>query len=447
MYFFEETKVEDYFQLIKFEFEKNENIISIEDLCNAFEVSKSGYYSWCERKNNPSKKEIEKQKLESDLMEKFRKIIKKVGHVPGKRTFQTYLDRDYDMKVSVKECARVMKKMSLVASLPHKDAYKGQATYNHVCASIQDKVKRNFGVSPRTVILTDITYLYYGPNRELFYLCAFKDAYTCEILGKATSKHMNVELVKDAYNDMMNKHKNTFKKDVAVYIHHDQGSQYLSTEFKQILSDDEFIQSCSRRGNSQDNAPMESFFGRLKTAIIDILVLCKDYETASELTCNHINDYNNKHYQYNLGGLTPSEFYLYCITGIYSLSEYCGIPKEKLNSIESCLLAREKAAKEKREKINKSHKESKPEKGDCINPIALIKRDKKVIQGIIDELSKHKKLIDTEINKYNELLSQIYKAEEFVTKAKGDLEKDLTNPGSWCKYNELKYVEQMNGLF
>lgn len=45
-----------------------------------------------------------------------------------------------------------------------------------------------------------------------------------------------------------------------VYIHSDQGSQYLSTSFQELLNDDDFIQSMSARGNSYDNAPIESFF-------------------------------------------------------------------------------------------------------------------------------------------------------------------------------------------
>ena len=252
----------------------------------------------------------------------FRQTIKKIGHVPGKRTFKAYLMRDYNYDISVSRCSKIMKKMNLVASLPRKDAYKGQATYNHICASTQNYINRDFQIAPRTIILTDITYLYYGSERELFYLCTFKDAYTCEILGYATSKKMNVELVKDAYDNMMFIHSDTFKKDSKVYIHSDQGSQYLSTDFKQLMSDNNFIQSCSRRSNSQDNAPMESFFARLKTAILNLLVLCPDYQTAEKLVFNYLISYNNEHYQYNLGGLTPTEFYQYCVTGIYSLSEY-----------------------------------------------------------------------------------------------------------------------------
>ena len=45
------------------------------------------------------------------------------------------------------------------------------------------------------------------------------------------------------------------------------------------------------------------------------------------------------------------------------------------------------------------------------------------------------------------LLESITKAELFILNASADIEKDITNPQSWLKYDELKYVEQMNGLF
>ena len=377
----------------------------------------------------------------------FRQTIKKIGHVPGKRTFKAYLMRDYNYDISVSRCSKIMKKMNLVASLPRKDAYKGQATYNHICASTQNYINRDFQIAPRTIILTDITYLYYGSERELFYLCTFKDAYTCEILGYATSKKMNVELVKDAYDNMMFIHSDTFKKDSKVYIHSDQGSQYLSTDFKQLMSDNNFIQSCSRRGNSQDNAPMESFFARLKTAILNLLVLCPDYQTAKKLVFNYLISYNNEHYQYNLGGLTPTEFYQYCVTGIYSLSEYYGIPKEKLNSIESIIQIRKRKAQENKEKIKAQLALRKVENGNYINPITIVQRDKKRIIKEIEGWTEEKNLAESQIIKYTKILDDIKKAENFILSAEDKTILDLSNPNSWIKYDQLKYVNQMNGFF
>ena len=59
---------------------------------------------------------------------------------------------------------------------------------------------------------------------------------------------------------------------------------------------------------------MESFFGRLKTAIMDMVALCKDYGSASRLVDGYLKAYNSGHYQYDLAGLTPEEFYQYATT-------------------------------------------------------------------------------------------------------------------------------------
>ena len=39
------------------------------------------------------------------------------------------------------------------------------------------------------------------------------------------------------------------------------------------------------------------------------------------------------------------------------------------------------------------------------------------------------------------------KAENFILSAEDKTILDLSNPNSWIKYDELKYVNQMNGFF
>ncbi len=48
-------------------------------------------------------------------------------------------------------------------------------------------------------------------------------------------------------------------------FHSDRGSQYASDVFRQRLKFLNITQSMSRKGNCWDNAPNESFFGKLKT--------------------------------------------------------------------------------------------------------------------------------------------------------------------------------------
>ena len=149
-----------------------------------FGVSKSGYYAWKKRREDNEKRKEEERKELRQIMGRFRAVVKELGFVPGKRTFRTYMFREYGSNISVKRCR------NLVASLPKKDAYKGQAAYNHRAASPDNKVKQDFYIGPRKVVLADITYFYCGRHRSVLYMCAFRDAYTREILGCAVGTRL-----------------------------------------------------------------------------------------------------------------------------------------------------------------------------------------------------------------------------------------------------------------
>ena len=118
---------------------------------------------------------------------------------------------------------------------------------------------RIFYRGARNVILTDITYLYTNEYQKVIYLCMFYDCFTKEALGWSVRKDMTTAIAQEAYDRMMESHGDELR-GTKVLIHSDQGSQYTSTTFKQLLSDEGFLQSMSERGNSQNNAPIESFW-------------------------------------------------------------------------------------------------------------------------------------------------------------------------------------------
>lgn len=72
--------------------------------CKMFGVSRSGYYSWKKKREKLAEITASKELEEQDLMRKFREVVKKLGYVPGKRTFRTFLWRDYNISISVKRC-------------------------------------------------------------------------------------------------------------------------------------------------------------------------------------------------------------------------------------------------------------------------------------------------------------------------------------------------------
>ncbi len=425
---------------------KKDGLSATQCLC-MFGVSRSGYYSWAQRQKDTNGSRAAKQESRNELKEKFRKIVRKLGFVPGKRTFQTYMWRDFNISISVKRCRTLMREMNLVANKPKKDAYKHQATHDHEYASPENRVNQNFYVGPRKVILTDITYLYYGFARTPIYLCAFRDAYTKEILGHDIDIHMTVELVKNAYNAMMEQHGKELRGAQCV-IHSDQGSQYLSTTFQALLTDDGFVQSVSGRGNSQDNAPMESFFGRMKCEMLDLIALCPDSETAKRMISGYIDAYNNEHYQYALAGLTPSEYYAYITTGIYPMDNYYGIKATELMPIGALVTARLNAAAAKNKKARASHARKKEAAQEIMkNPTMVVARDQRVLQREISKWTRSKKTAMLQVTHLKEVLEKVKQAQNYLLSAPAKLLKELSCGQSWSKYPELAYIYDMRELF
>ena len=111
------------------------------------------------------------------------------------------------------------------------------------------------------MLLTDITYLFYGKGKKA-YLSTVKDASTNEILAYQVSDRITLDIA----TDTLFKLKNNRRVQLAegAFIHSDQGFHYTNPTFQKLVKKYGLGQSMSRRGNCWDNAPQESFFGHFK---------------------------------------------------------------------------------------------------------------------------------------------------------------------------------------
>ena len=94
-----------------------------------------------------------------------------------------------------------------------------------------------------------------------------KDIASGEILVYELSKEMNLRLVLKTINKLKIYFKENNLKLNNVLLHSDQGFQYTHSKYKKRLNNLKIIQSMSRRGNSVDNAIIETFFGHMKDEI------------------------------------------------------------------------------------------------------------------------------------------------------------------------------------
>ena len=96
------------------------------------------------------------------------------------------------------------------------------------------------------------------------YLAVILDLFTRKVVGWAMRDHMRAELTIAALTMAIQR-----QRPGAGLIHHsDRGSQYAAGDYRDILQAAAIIPSMSRKGNCWDNAPMESFFGTLKTELV-----------------------------------------------------------------------------------------------------------------------------------------------------------------------------------
>jgi putative transposase len=163
---------------------------------------------------------------------------------------------------------------------------------------------------PGKVLLTDITYLYYGNGQKAF-LSTIKDSSTNEILAYNVSSRMTLDLVTDTLVKL--KRNNQVKLSEGAFIHSDQGAHYTSPTFQKYVRKLGLGQSMSRRGNCWDNAPQESFFGHFKDEAF--IKSCNTLEELKKEVRDYMTYYNNFRYQWNLKKMTPVQYrnHLLCV--------------------------------------------------------------------------------------------------------------------------------------
>lgn len=261
-------------------------------LCSQANVSASGFYYWQKSSS------VDKENIEDELVQL---VFHHRKGKAGARTVKMLMFRYFWMHLNLKKVRRIMRKHSLKAIIRRKNKYTfAAATYEHKLC--ENHLKREFSqANGDAVYSTDITYLNYKDGKA--YLSAVKDLGTKEIVHYSLSKSLTLSLVTEGFDRLLKQLPLSTRKNLI--IHSDQGIQYTSSPYRNLLSSYGVVQSMSRRGNCLDNAPIESFFGHMKDEID--LQSCKTYEDLVTEVESYIKYYNNERPQWGLKGKTPAE--------------------------------------------------------------------------------------------------------------------------------------------
>ena len=301
------------FEIIHETISKANNTLSVKMLCEIAGVSRSGYYNWVHSADKRTEKELQDRADFELILEaySFR------GYDKGAQgIYMRLLHMDSPIVMNVKKIRRLMKKYGLICNVRKANPCRRMAKAIKTNNIADNLVKREFEkYGPRKILLTDITYIPF--NGRFCYLSTIMDAFTKQILSYVLSESLEVDFVLETVNLMIEKHGVSLTTETI--IHSDQGCHYTSCSFIQLVKDKGLRQSMSRRGNCWDNAPQESFFGRMKDQIGGRIKKCSTYSEILNIIDDWMDYYNNDRYQWGLARLSPNEYYQYIITGIYPI--------------------------------------------------------------------------------------------------------------------------------
>jgi len=263
-------------------------------LCDALEVSPSGYYDWLDR---PESNRTRKNKMHT---EKIKHSHQQSREIYGSPKIHKDLMADGET-CGVNRVARLMN----LADIKSKMARKFVVTTDskNTMQPAPDLLRRRFTVDKHDEAwVSDTTFI--ATREGWLYLAIILDLFSRQVIGWSMSTKNNAELVQDALTMAVWRR----GKVNDVIVHSDQGSTYASSSYQQQLSENNLRCSMSRKGECLDNAVAESFFGSLKNE----LVYHEDYRTRSEAKQSIFEYievfYNRKRRHAFLNYMTPVEY-------------------------------------------------------------------------------------------------------------------------------------------
>ena len=274
--------------------EDHRDVWPVRVMCDALTVSPSGFYAWRSRPESPRK--IANRELLADIQRVHAQHRERYGapriHVELRAEVHA---------VSRKRVARLMHRHGIRARAPQR--YRVCTTDSkHSLPVAENLLDQNFVADrPDQVWLADITYIPTGEG--WLYLAVILDLFTRKVVGWAMRDHMRAELTIAALTMAIQR-----RRPGPGLVHHsDRGSQYAAGDYRDILQAAAIVQSMSRKGNCWDNAPMESFFGTLKTELVHRGEY-PDRDAARRDLFAYIEGYYNRQRRHSaIGYITPEQ--------------------------------------------------------------------------------------------------------------------------------------------
>ena len=228
----------------------------ITKMAEVLQVSRSGYYDWCNRRNKPSARILRTIELDTRVKQAFTAAKERNGAI---RLSDDLAEAGY--KRDRKTIGKSLRRQGLRAKAAKK--FKATTNSRHDLPVAPNLLQQGFtATAPNQKWVGDITYLW--TSEGWLYLAVVLDLFSRKVIGWSMSERMTASLVCDALRMALWRR----QMPKGVIVHTDRGSQYCGKEYQALIHKHGLRCSMSAKGNCYDNACAESFFHSLKVEAI-----------------------------------------------------------------------------------------------------------------------------------------------------------------------------------
>lgn len=278
-----------------------ENRYKIGDILRIIDLKKATYHyeRKCIKDNVDKYQDVKKEILKISENGKWRGRL-----TYGYRRVQEELVK-LDIHLADAVVRRLMDELGVQVSLYNRHKNGRYSSYKGTVGKVASNVLRQHfnETTPFNILHTDITQVRLADSNWA-YVSAITDEASKEVLAFQVSDSPNSKLIMDTLNELGE----ILPEGTKPTIHSDQGWHYQLNYYTDKLSENDFIQSMSRKGNCLDNAPIESFFHLFKTECLNGFPPCKDIDEFKEISLSYVDWFNNRRISGKTKGMTPCEY-------------------------------------------------------------------------------------------------------------------------------------------
>lgn len=233
--------------------EDHREVFHVRVMCSVLEVSASGYYAWRDRP------ESIRSRADRFLLGDIRRVHAESRRRYGSPRVHAALQAE-GQRVGRHRVARLMRRHGIEVRTRRR--FRVTTDSKHAFLVAPNLLDRQFTApGPNRVWLADMTYIPTGEG--WLYLAVVLDLFSRKVVGWAMRETMAQELTIAALQMAITNR----QPSPGLLQHTDRGSQYAAHDYRRLLAKHGMLCSMSRKGDCWDNAPMESFFGSLKTEL------------------------------------------------------------------------------------------------------------------------------------------------------------------------------------